>query len=120
MQSHWFKRFKKETENLSPHFRFKYLKLGFWRIYWKDHYFHEVFEEMPPIGYDFEGYDPRLERQEYYEEFEEHTDLVRKIKNYVEGYYDSTDRARRRFFNLRHDAEFFEASQKAYQQITVK
>lgn len=41
------------------------LKLGFWRIYWKNHYIGELFEEMGSQYHDIEGYDPRLESQKY-------------------------------------------------------
>lgn len=120
MKSIWFKRLKKEVEELSPHFVFRHIKWGFWRIYWKDHYFHEVFEEMPSNGYSFEAYDPRLEEQSYYEEFEDQPEFVRRIKNFVEGYYDSIGTIRRRFYQLRNDREFFERSHNAYKQAVVK
>lgn len=118
--SFWFKRFKREAEAIDPHIRFKRVKLGFWRLYWKDSYLHEVFEEMPECGYDYEGYDPRIENQSYFEEFEDNAELIRKIKNYIEGYRDAMEHIKVRVFQHRHDHEFNENARKAYQQFVVK
>lgn len=120
MKSFWFKRFKKEAESLSPHLRFIPLKLGFWRIYWKDHYITECYEEMGFMGYDLTTYDPRIESQSYYEEYELHNELVRRVKNYVEGYYDSITNLKTRLYMLLHDKEFFERSQNVYKNVVVK
>lgn len=94
--------------------------MGFWRVYWKDHYFSECFEEMPPLGHNIEAYDPRLSSQKYYEEFEDHVETVRTIKNFKEGYYDGIQSAKRRFYQLMHQPEFFERSKNAYKNMMVK
>lgn len=100
--------------------RFKRLKYGFWRIYYKNAYIHECYEEMPMIGHDIEEIDQRFENQKYYEEFEDNAQLTRKIKNYVEGYYDSIQTLRRRIYMIRNNKEFFETASKAYKMIRVK
>lgn len=119
-QSRWFKRLAKEVKRVSPHLRMKKCKLGFYRIYWQNAYLHEVFEEMPVLGYDFEDYDPRLESQQYFESLEDHYELVRKLKNYKEGYYDSRDRLWKRIYLMRNNQEFNERARRAYSQHTVK
>lgn len=105
---------------LSKHIRLKRIKLGFYRIFFRDAYIHEVYEEMPMVGYDIEAYDPRFESQQYFEEFEDNVELIRTIKNYVEGYYDSINTVKRRLYMLKNDNEFYNNATKAYQQLNVK
>lgn len=119
-ESIWFKRFKKEVKRISPHLRMKRLKLGFYRIYWQNAYLHEVYEEMGCNGYDIEDYDPRLESQSYFEELEDHYEMVRKLKNYKEGYYDARDRIRKRVYMMRNNQEFNERARNAYNHHYVK
>lgn len=120
MESPWFKRLIKELPQISSQIRIKRIKLGFWRIYFKHFYIHEVFEEMPEVGFMFEGYDPRIESQSYYEEYEDNPELIRKIKNYIEGYRDSIKTIKTRIYMLRNNNEFYERSKNAYKQMTVK
>lgn len=120
MGSRWFRRFVKDCKKISPYIRIKRIKLGFYRIYWKQAYLHEVYAEMPQKGYDIEAYDPRFENKGYYEEFEDNAELTRNIKNFVEGYWDSLDTMRTRVWMMKHDKEFNEKSTKAYQQVTIK
>jgi len=116
----WFRRLYKDVMRMSPHFRFKRIKLGFYRIYWKQAYIHEVYKDMPEKGYDIEEYDPRFESQSYFEEYEDNAELTRKIKNYVEGYWDSLDRIRTRTYLIKNSKEFNEEATGAYQQMVVK
>ena len=117
--SFWFKRFMREARKLSPYLRFKRIKYGFFRIYYKQAYIHEVFQEMPIIGHDIEEIDQRFENQKYYEEFEDNAQLTRKIKNYIEGYYDSIQTLRRRIYMIRNNKEFFETASRAYRVMKV-
>ena len=120
MKSYWFEKFRIDAENLSIHFRFRRLKDGFWRIYWKDHYAGECFEEMTQNGYNIETYDYRLESQSYYEEYEDHVKTVRTIKNFVEGYWNGMASLKRKLYQLRRDKEFFETSQRAYKGMVIR
>ena len=104
----------------SPHIRIKKLKLGFYRVYFQNAYIHEFYEEMPIKGYDFEDYDPRLESQSYFEELEDHYEIVRKLKNYKEGFWDTMDRIQTRLYMMRNNAELNETARKAYQRMVVK
>lgn len=94
--------------------------MGFYRIYWKDAYLHEVYSEMPPKGYDIETEDPRLESLSYYQEYEDEVEVVRTVKNFVEGFYDSIDKIRTRTYLLRNNEEFAEKAHNAYAQHIVK
>lgn len=118
--SRWFRRFKKDAQKMSKHIRFKRIKMGFYRIYYDDAYLHEVYKEMPEHGYDIYDIDPRLENKSYYEEYEDNTETIRRIKNYVEGYWDSLDRVRTRVFMMRTHAEFNKNAKNAYKQMYVK
>ena len=116
----WFRRLVKDCRQISPHIRIKRIKYGFYRIYWKQAYIHEVYSEMPQKGHDIEEKDIRLVSQKYYEQNEDRAELTRKIKNYVEGYWDSIDRIRTRVYMMKHDREFNKNSLKAYSQMVVK
>ena len=118
--TYWFRRLYKEVSDIDPYIRFKRLKYGFWRIYWKQAYIHEVYEEMPIIGYMIDEVDDRFENQKYYEEYEDNTELIRKIKNYVEGYWDSINKIKRRIYLFKNNQEFYQRSINAYKQIKVK
>lgn len=118
--SRWFRRLIKEIKAMSPDIRVVHAKFGFYRIYWRNAYIHEVYDNMPYKGYDIEEEDPRNLSQSYYEEYEDANEITRKIKNYVEGYWDSIDSIRTRLYLLKNDDEFRNNAQKAYQQFVVK
>lgn len=118
--SKWFRRLVKDCCHISPYIRIVRIKLGFYRIYWKGAYIHEVYKEMPEFGYDIEEEDARLDSQKFYEEHEDKYELTRMVKNYVEGYWDSRDRILTRVYMLKHDKEFNENATKAYQQFVIK
>lgn len=107
MQSHYFKRFKRECEHISPHIKFKKIKHGFYRIYWKHIYLYECSENMPYRGYSIEIENPMVnESKRFYEEYEENIEMIKIMKNFVEGYSESIDHVRRRVWLHRHDREF--------------
>lgn len=94
--------------------------MGFYRVYWKQAYIHEVYKDMPEIGYEIEGYNPRLEDKSYFENREDNAELIRNIKNYVEGYRDSIGRIETRMYMVRNDKEFYKNAVDAYKQVTIK
>lgn len=118
--TYWFKRFLRESKRISPHLRVVKIKMGFYRIYWKDAYIHECYSEMPYRGYDITEEDPKLLEKKYYEEYEDQVELTRNIKNFVEGYVDTKDKLKRRIWLLKNNQEFYETSKRAYQQMRVK
>ena len=120
MGNSYFRRFKANAEKLSPHIKFRRIKYGFYRIFWKQSYVHEIYKECPMIGYQFEIEDPSLESQKYYEELEDGNEITRKVKNYKEGYFDSLDHIRTRVWMLRHDKEFNQNAEQMYRQMVVK
>jgi hypothetical protein len=116
----WFKRLYNECKRISPHIKFVRVRLGYFRIYWRGAYLHEVYSKMPEFGYDITDIDPRFENKSYYEEYEDSAELSQKIKNYVEGYHDSYDRILTRVYMMKNDREFNETATKAYRQFVVK
>ncbi len=118
--SRWFRRLMREIPKLSSDLRVVRIKMGFYRIYYRQAYIHEVYKEMPEHGYDFEEYDPRLENKSYFEEYEDNAELIRTIKNYKEGYWDSLDTIRTRVYLMRNNAEYNKKAHNAYKQFVVK
>ena len=118
--TYWFRRLQKELRKVSPHIRLVRLKMGFYRVYWQNSYLHEVYKEKPQKGYDIYEEDPRIESRYYYEEYEDNIEITRKIKNFVEGYYDSLDTIKTRVYMLRNNEEFARTSANAYKQMVIK
>ena len=116
----WFRRLVKDCKKISPHIRIKRIRLGFYRIYWKQAYIHEIYKEMPQNGYDIEEVDPRFEDKQYAEEWEDQVEMTRKLKNYIEGYWDSLDTIRTRSWLMKHNAEYNKSATEAYSQMVVK
>lgn len=119
-QSNYFKRAKKECEAISPHIRFKKIKLGFWRVFYKNSYLHECCENMTFKGYDITEPNPRLESRSFYEEYEDNIDTIYHTKNYREGYVDFMDHIRTRMWMHKHNKEFSQRAEQAYSRFVVK
>jgi hypothetical protein len=122
--SYWFKRFVNDAKKISSGIEFKRIKHGFYRIYWKGSgpsaYIGECYSEMPEVGYNIEEKDQYLESHKYYEEYEDRAELTRKIKNFVEGYWESLDRLRTNVYLLKNNKEHRENSIKRYSTFVVK
>lgn len=118
--SPWFRRLQKEVLALSPFLRFVRIKFGFFRIYWRDAYIGECSKDMTAKGYDFETLDPRLENKSYYEEYEDNAELIQKVKNFKEGYYDSIDKIKTRVFMFKNNDEFYQEAKNAYKQMYIR
>lgn len=116
----WFRRLLRDLKKISPHIRVKRIRNNFYRIYYKQAYIHEIYKEMPALGYDFEHYDARYEDKQFWEEKEDKADLTRQIKNYVEGYFDSLHTIRQRIWLFRHDDEFYQTAARGYRQVVIK
>lgn len=116
----YFKRFVKECKRISRHIRFKRIKMGFYRIYYKDAYLHECYKDMPYKGYNIETYNHQLESKEFFQEYEDDVDTVRKVKNFVEGYVDSMDKIKKRVYMFKNDDEFYQNAKNAYKQVVIK
>lgn len=120
----WRKRFEKECKKMSPHIKFRPIKYGFTRIYWvngcEPAYMHEVIDNMPYKGYDIEEKDPRFQSKTYYEEYEDQAELTMKIKNFVEGYWDSIRTMRKLVYLMKNSKEHYKTAVEAYKNVRVK
>lgn len=120
----WFQRFKREAEAMSPHIRFKRIKFGFYRIFWigdgVSAYITECSKDMPQFGYDIEEKNHQLESKKYFEEYEDNAELIQKLKNFREGYWDSIDKLKTNIYMFKNNAEHRKEAQAAYAQFIVK
>ncbi len=119
-KSVWFKRLEKDLHRISPQLRMVKLPYGFYRIYFKGAYVHEVYEEMPAVGYTYEDYDVRAGSLKYMQEYEDTMELTRKVKNYVEGYYDSILRIQKRLYQFKHNLDHYKSAKNAYAKAVIK
>ena len=46
--------------------------------------------------------------------------MVRKVKNFVEGYWEVLDRVRTKAYLMKNNKEFYETASKGYQTMVVK
>lgn len=118
--SRWFKRLKKEIEAKSPHIRFKPIKFGFYRIFWDSSYIGECSKDMKEFGYDIEERNFQLESKKYFEEMEDNAELIQKIKNFREGYWDSRDRLITSIYLMKNNKDHRKQQQEAYREMRVK
>lgn len=122
--SRWFRRFQRDCKKISPHIKFKRIKYGFFRLYWtgggENAYLGECYKDMPEKGYEWYDIDPRLESRDYYEEYEDNVALIRKIKNFVEGYWDNLDKIKTRIYQMKHSKEFYKSATEGYRTMRVK
>lgn len=118
--SRWFRRLLRELKKMSRHIRVKRINNGFYRIYYKEAYIHEVYKEMPQLGYDYDYLDPRFDSKKFAQEKEDSGELTRLIKNYVEGYWDSIYRIRTRFYLMKSNEEFYQTAKNGYKQMVIR
>lgn len=119
--SRWFRRLIKDCENISNQIWFKRVKYGFFRIYWGQAYLYEVYKEMPQYGHDIYENDIRfVESKDYFEEHRDRAETTRKLKNYVEGYYEAFDAIRTRSWLMKFDKEYNRLAHEAYAYHVIK
>ncbi len=116
----WFRRMVKDCKKISPHIRIKRIGNGFFRVYFQRAYIHEIYKEMPQVGYDCIDKDYNFLTKKYIESKEEQSEMTRNIKNYVEGYFDSLDTIRTRVYMMKHDKEFNEKATRRYETVVIK
>lgn len=120
MGSYWFRRLKKDCKRISKHIKFVRIAHNFYRVYWNQAHVHEVYGYMPQFGHDIYEKDSRFMSKKFYEEYEDRAQFNQKIKNFVEGYWDSLDTIQTRVYLMRHSKEHYDTAVKAYAQMVVK
>lgn len=116
----WFRRLVKELKNKSKHFRIVPIRHGFYRVYWKDAYVHELYKEMPHKGYSIETDSIYKDSLKLMQEYEEDGEIQRKVKNFVEGYYDASKAIMLRMYQFKNNDEHYQVAKDMYRNVVVK
>lgn len=118
--SKWFKRLLEELRKMSKHFRIVRIRHGFYRIYWKDAYVHEVYKEMPYRGYNIETDSIYKDSLKLMQDYEVDGEIQRKVKNFVEGYCEASKAIKLRMYQFKHNPEHYEVAKDMYKQVVIK
>ena len=118
--SPWFRRIMRDLHNMSRHFRVRRIRNGFFRIYWKDAYVHEVYKEMPYKGYTWYTESPYKESFKLMQEYELDGDIQRKVKNFVEGYYEAIKAIKLRTYQFKNNDEHYRIAKDMYKHVVIK
>ena len=118
--SYWFRRLMRELHKTSKYFKVRRIKHGFYRIYWKDAYVHEVYKEMPYRGYSWYTDSPYKDSLKLTLEWEQDGEIQRKIKNFVEGYSEASKAIRLRLFQFKTNDEHYRIAKDMYRNVVIK
>ena len=116
----WFRRLVGEAKRISPYINFKQIRNGFFRIYYKQAYIGECYSRMPQFGYDIAERAQGLEDYSFFQQHHDTTDSTLRMKNFVEGYWETVKRLRTKVFMFRHNREFYETARRGYSQMRIK
>lgn len=117
--SYWFRRLVKDLRKISKHFKVRRIRMGFYRIYWKDAYVHEVYKEMPANGYEWYTESPYKDSLKLMLEYEQDGEIQRKVKNYVEGYYEAIKAIRLRTYQFKNNDEHYRTAKDMYKHVVI-
>jgi len=115
----WFRRLVKDLHGMSKHFKIRRIRMGFYRIYWKDAYVHEVYKEMPARGYEWYTDSPYKDSLKLMQEWEQDGELQRKVKNFVEGYYEAIKAIRLRVYQFKNNDEHYRIAKDMYKHVVI-
>ena len=118
--SQYFRRLVKELYSRSKYYRVVRIREGFFRIYWKDAYVHEMYKEMPYRGYVWYSESPYKGSLKLMQEYEQDGEIQRKVKNFVEGYSEASKAIRLREFQFKNDAEHYKMAKDMYSRVVIK
>ena len=118
--SYWFRRLVKELTTMSSDIKVRRIRCGFYRIYWKDAYVHEVYKEMPRKGYVWYTESPYNESLKLMLENELDGEIQRKVKNYVEGYDEAIKAIRLRVYQFKNNNEHYQIAKEMYRNMVIK
>lgn len=118
--SYWFRRLIRELYANSKYFRVRRIRHGFFRIYWKDAYVHEVYKEMPMRGYVWYTESPYKDSLKLVLEYEQDGEIQRKVKNFVEGYQEASKAIKLRTYQFKNNDEHYKLAKDMYKQVVIK
>lgn len=118
--SYWFRRLMKDLHTISKDFKVRRIRCGFYRIYWKDAYVHEVYKEMPYKGYVWYTESPYKDSLRLVQQWEQDGEIQRKVKNFVEGYAEASKAIKLRVYQFMNNYEHYKTARQMYQQVVIK
>lgn len=118
--SYWFRRLMRDLYKISKHFKVRRIRCGFYRIYWKDAYVHEVYKEMPYRGYTWYTESPYKDSLKLTQEWEQDGEIQRKVKNFVEGYAEAYKAIKLRVYQFKNNDEHYRTARQMYRQMVIK
>ena len=118
--SPWFRRFVRDLYRMSKHFKVRRIRCGFYRVYWKNAYVHEVYKEMPYRGYVWYTESPYVDSLKLVQEWEQDGEIQRKVKNFVEGYSESSKAVKIRIYQFKNNDERYRIAKDMYKQAVIK
>lgn len=118
--SYWFKRLVRDLNRISPDIKIRKIRFGFYRIYWKEAYVHEVYKEMPATGYTWYTESPYKDSLKLVQEWEQDGEIQRKVKNFVEGYWDALKAIKLRVYQFKNNEEHYRLAKDMYKHVVVK
>ncbi len=116
----WFRRLIRDLYKISSHFKVRRIRCGFFRIYWKDAYVHEVYKEMPARGYVWYTDSPYKESFRLVQQYELDGEIQRKVKNFVEGYYEASKAIKLRVYQFKNNDEHYRVAKDMYRNVVIK
>lgn len=118
--SRWFRRLMRDLRKMSKHFKVRRIRCGFYRIYWKDAYVHEVYKEMPYRGYVWYTESPYKDSLKLIQDWEQDGEIQRKVKNFVEGYVEASKAIKLRMYQFKNNDEHYRTAKDMYKQMVIK
>lgn len=81
---------------------------------------HEVYKEMPYKGYTWYTESPYKESFKLMQEYELDGDIQRKVKNFVEGYYEAIKAIKLRTYQFKNNDEHYRIAKDMYKHVVIK
>jgi hypothetical protein len=79
-----------------------------------------MYKEMPAKGYSIETDSPYKESLKLMQEWEQDGELQRKIKNYVEGYYEARKAIMLRMYQFKNNDEHYKIAKDMYKHVVIR
>ena len=118
--SYWFRRLVKDLKKISKHIKVIPIRHGFVRIYWKEAYVHEAYKEMPMKGFVWYTDSPYKESLKLVQQWEDDGEIQRKVKNFVEGYWEALHAIKLRIFQFKNNEEHYRLAKDMYRHVVIK
>jgi hypothetical protein len=116
----WFRRLMKDLRKMSKHIKVRRIRHGFFRIYFKEAYVHEVYKELPYKGYVWYTESPYKDSLKLSLAWEQDGEIQRKVKNYVEGYSEALKAIKLRVYQFKNNEEHYRLAKDMYKHVVIK